>query len=155
MSTQQAIDEIRDQLEAFSVGSYMYQSSIATAFSLHPTDLLAIHFLGQKGDMTAGQLGTHLGLTSGATTALVDRLVKLKFVKRANSPSDRRRVYIQLNQPKIQLLKSKYQAIDQKLEDILGNYPEAHAQVISQFLKSLSKNITTHENSPGGPPRAN
>lgn len=140
MSNQDDIrNQIKDQLQAFSVNNYIYQSGVATAFGLHTTDMLAIHHLHQKDDMTAGQLGRALGLTSGATTALIDRLIRLGFVKREPHPNDRRRIYIRLHTSKIKALKANYQAIDRRVEDILAAYSDREAQVIAQFLQALSE----------------
>ena len=42
--------------------------------------------------MTVGRIGELTGLTTGATTRLVDRLEQAGFVRRVADPADRRRV---------------------------------------------------------------
>jgi DNA-binding MarR family transcriptional regulator len=46
------------------------------------------------GGLTPGQLGDRLALTSGAVTALVDRLERLGWVKRIPHPTDRRSIIV-------------------------------------------------------------
>lgn len=137
MSTPDFSKEIKKQLQTFSVQSYMYQSRVANIFGLHPTDMLAIHYLDQKGELTAGELGSLLGLTSGATTTAIDRLVKAGFVSRENHAGDRRRIYVRLDQTHIKKLKAEYDLIDQHLAQMLRHYAEDDLEVITRFLDAL------------------
>jgi DNA-binding IclR family transcriptional regulator len=42
--------------------------------------------------VTAGTIGEHTGLTTGAVTGLMDRLEKAGYVRRDRDPRDRRKV---------------------------------------------------------------
>lgn len=63
---------------------------------LNSTDMRALHFLiicAHRGEIaTAGALGAHLGLSSGATTKMLDRLAAAGHVERHPHPHDRRSV---------------------------------------------------------------
>jgi DNA-binding MarR family transcriptional regulator len=50
----------------------------------------------RHGQITAGDLAAEVGLTTGAVTAMVDRLVAAGLLERKGDPSDRRKVLIQL-----------------------------------------------------------
>jgi len=139
MSTPTLKKTIKIQLQAFSVGSYIHQSAVASRFGLHPTDMLAIHYLDQEGEMTAGQLGKTLGLTSGATTAAIDRLIKSGFADRRTQGQDRRHVYVHLDQGNLKKLKATYEMIDERLEHVLDRFSEKNLQVIAIFLDALSQ----------------
>ena len=71
---------------------------LAAATGLHPSDLAALRALdAAAGDgMAVNALGAHLGLSSGAITALVDRLEHHALVQRTRDPHDRRRVLVTL-----------------------------------------------------------
>lgn len=56
-------------------------------------ELLAVMHVLQE-PMTVGELGRRLCLTSGAMTALVDRLCDRELIERASHPSDRRKVIL-------------------------------------------------------------
>lgn len=45
--------------------------------------------------MTAGELASHLGLSTGATTRLIDRLEHAGYVQRTRDTVDRRRVLVE------------------------------------------------------------
>src|SRR5436189_41998 len=56
----------------------------------------ALSYLAIHGDRGQNDLGTDLGITSGASTALVDRLERQGIAERYAHPSDRRRVVVRL-----------------------------------------------------------
>jgi DNA-binding Lrp family transcriptional regulator len=66
----------------------------ADAAGLHPTDLYALNILELSGSMTAGALAEQTGLTTGATTRLIDRLEQHGHVRRVADSADRRRILI-------------------------------------------------------------
>lgn len=59
------------------------------------TDLRALNLL-EHGPLSAGEITTRLGLTTGSVTLLVDRLVSAGYVSRHHPPDDRRRTVVQL-----------------------------------------------------------
>jgi DNA-binding MarR family transcriptional regulator len=65
---------------------------------INRTDGRCLDILDERGPMTAGQLATASGLTTGAITAVVDRLERAGYARRAPDPSDRRRVLVELTQ---------------------------------------------------------
>lgn len=69
---------------------------LSAATGLNPSDLAALRALdAAAGDgMAVNALGAHLGLSSGAITALVDRLEHHALVQRTRDPHDRRRVLV-------------------------------------------------------------
>lgn len=69
--------------------------SFAHAQGLHATDVQALGaILDADVPLTPGRLREHLGLTSGAVTACLDRLERAGHVRRARESSDRRVVHL-------------------------------------------------------------
>jgi DNA-binding MarR family transcriptional regulator len=68
--------------------------AVATFAGLHVTDHECLDLLDWAGPLTAGEIGAHLGLSSGAVTNLVDRLEDAGWVRRERDPDDRRRVIV-------------------------------------------------------------
>src|SRR5215207_891724 len=83
------------QLYAFT--SIQMHEAVARKAGLSGTDHKYLGFLIEKGQMTAGELSTLTGLTTGAVTGLIDRLEKKKLVKRQFAEDDRRKVIIEPN----------------------------------------------------------
>ncbi len=57
---------------------------------LGASEMAALEHLQGAGELTPGQLGRRLSMTSGAVTALVDRLQAAGYVERVPNPLDRR-----------------------------------------------------------------
>jgi DNA-binding MarR family transcriptional regulator len=95
------------QLRAISVQLELARAAFARANALHDTDVRALICLldaDRAGiPATPGWLGSQLGLTSPATTALIDRLEAAGHVHRQPSPTDRRKVEIQVSAAAIDL----------------------------------------------------
>ncbi|MGW7432257.1 MarR family winged helix-turn-helix transcriptional regulator [Streptomyces sp. NPDC054861] len=69
--------------------------SFAAAQGLHATDIAALAaILDAETPLTPGRLREHLGLTSGAVTACLDRLERAGHVRRARESADRRVVHL-------------------------------------------------------------
>jgi DNA-binding MarR family transcriptional regulator len=72
-----------------------FDDAACAAFGVGRTDLRALNLM-EDGPVTAGELATRLGLTSGTVTVLIDRLVEHGYVSRAKAPGDRRKVLVGL-----------------------------------------------------------
>jgi DNA-binding MarR family transcriptional regulator len=72
-----------------------FDDAAARALGVGRSDLRALNQL-EHGPLPAGVLAARLGLSSGATTALVDRLVAAGFVARRTAPDDGRKVLVGL-----------------------------------------------------------
>ena len=83
-----AVRELGAELEAFD-------DAAARALGVGRSDLRALNLL-EEGPVAAGELAASLSLSSGAVTALVDRLERAGYVGRTADAGDRRRVLVQL-----------------------------------------------------------
>ncbi|MEU8710032.1 helix-turn-helix domain-containing protein [Streptomyces sp. NPDC048565] len=69
--------------------------AFAHAQGLHATDVQALGaILDAEAPLTPGRLREHLGLTSGAVTACLDRLERAGHIRRARESADRRVVHL-------------------------------------------------------------
>jgi DNA-binding MarR family transcriptional regulator len=63
---------------------------------INRSDSRCLDILDQHGRMTAGALAQDSGLSTGAITAVIDRLEKAGYAQRVSDPADRRRVLVEL-----------------------------------------------------------
>lgn len=91
-----------DDLRALATDYRRYLASVvlfhlaaADAVGLGATDYQASSILDLDGPMTAGELASRLGLSTGATTRLIDRLEHAGYVQRTRDTVDRRRVLVE------------------------------------------------------------
>ena len=68
----------------------------ADALGLSRTDLECVSIIQRRGGVTAGELATESGLTTGAVTGVIDRLERAGYASRAPDPADRRKVIVEV-----------------------------------------------------------
>lgn len=73
----------------------LFHLAAAEDLGLTVTDYQACNILEMEGALTSGELGQRLGLTTGAATRAIDRLVDAGYARRTVDPSDRRRVVVE------------------------------------------------------------
>ena len=67
----------------------------ARGMGVNRTDARCLDTIEQFGPITAGRLAEAAGLTTGAVTAVIDRLVAKGYLRRVADPNDRRRVMVE------------------------------------------------------------
>jgi len=86
--------EARDSLHRFGLARDRLAAALRRASGLTASELEALEQLELDGPLTQRELGERLGLTSGGTTLLVDRLERRGLVSRTPHPGDRRAVLL-------------------------------------------------------------
>lgn len=90
MAREVTSDDLCARLRSFSIERDRFKAAVARATGVAQADFAALDHLGFAGQLTPGQLAERLNLTSGAVTALIDRLERAGWVSRTPHPSDRR-----------------------------------------------------------------
>lgn len=135
----EAVTAIRKLSQHYAYTSIQMHEAIARKAGLPGTDHKYLGFLMQKGQMTAGELSSLTGLTTGAVTGLIDRFEKKKLVKRKFAEDDRRKVIIEPNTPKIMaLLVPLYKEFRSKTDKLLASFSDKEIRTIeTYFLKAI------------------
>lgn len=92
----EAIRHLVDSLRASQTASDMMDEAFCDFLGINRTDGRCIDVIDRRGRLTAGELAREVGLTTGAVTALIDRLEAAQLVQRKSDPRDRRKVLIEL-----------------------------------------------------------
>ena len=94
MSNEQ--DGARRAFLRYNAALLTLSAHMARDLGLTVSEMAACDHLHMDGPLTPGELGVRLGLSSGAVTALVDRLAERGYVERRPNPADRRSVRVSL-----------------------------------------------------------
>jgi DNA-binding MarR family transcriptional regulator len=122
------------QVRQMGAQSVMTSQIVAARFGLHTTDLECLDLIYLKKAVSAGELAAATGLTSGAMTALIDRLDRAGYVERADDPEERRRVLVRLKPVAIAPIKAVYAPIQKRMFRLWSSYSERELEVIADFL---------------------
>ncbi|WP_162467336.1 MarR family winged helix-turn-helix transcriptional regulator [Streptomyces cavernae] len=133
--------EIVHLLRAVAVELGLHSTRFAGRYGMHPTDVRALISLMDAAragrDMTAGRLGSELGLNSAGTTALVDRLERLGHVRRARDERDRRRVLIEVDERAIALGQDFFGPLIDRTVELLEGFDERERSAVHRFLTGV------------------
>lgn len=126
-----ALNEILRRVSAQSV---LISDIVAKHVGLNSTDLECLDLLYLAGATTAGRLAVHSGLTTGATTAVIDRLERAGFVRRRRDPKDRRRVLVDALPRGIRLIQPFYEPFIAGLSKLDARYDERELAIVLDYL---------------------
>lgn len=123
----------------------MMHQAVADRLGLHVTDLRCLNLLRLGGPATAGELAARTGLTTGAITRMIDRLLKAGYVRREHDAQDRRRVNISVIQERIDEIAPHYEVMAREFGAAMAGYSvEQLALVLDVFnrLHETSVRVT-------------
>ncbi len=127
--------QIRKLSQLYAFTSIQMHETVARKAGLSGTDHKYLGFLMEKGQMTAGELATLTGLTTGAVTGLIDRFEKKKLVKRQLAANDRRKVIIVPNTENIMtLLAPLYKDFRKKSQKLLTSFSNKEVKVLEKYF---------------------
>jgi DNA-binding MarR family transcriptional regulator len=92
---QQLYAELGDEVRANQRATDAVDELLAEIMGINRTDARCMDILDQHGSMSAGDLAEASRLTTGAITAVIDRLERAGLARRVPDPSDRRRVLVE------------------------------------------------------------
>ncbi|WP_138485127.1 MarR family winged helix-turn-helix transcriptional regulator [Dyadobacter bucti] len=130
-----ALEEIRKLSQQFAYTSIQMHEAIGRKAGMSGTDHKYLGFLIQRGEMTAGEFSAITGLTTGATTSLIDRFEKKKLVERKPDKTDRRKVIIVPDTNKIAaLLKPLYEDFQTNTENLFATFSTEELKVLERYF---------------------
>ncbi len=90
-TTRSVTDAVRENQAATDV----FDEVLSQFLGINRTDARCLDIIDRHGKMSAGQLANESGLTTGAVTAVVDRLEAAGYVHRLRDTLDRRKVWVE------------------------------------------------------------
>lgn len=132
------------QFRYASANFVMFSQAVADRVGIHSTDSECLDYLLLNGPATAGQLSELTGLTTGAITAVIDRLEKAGFVRREHGKEDRRKVMVVPNEKLIQTEIAPYSmAMGAGLVDICAEFSAEELETVLKFMDKANSLATT------------
>lgn len=120
----------------FSNATVQYHQAAAEKFGLNATDMKMLPLLDSNNMMSAGDIGAHLGLTSGAVTSVIDRLARIGLVRRVPHKDDRRKVMVELVPEAIAEAYKVYRPLADVMRQFFSSQTPEQLDTLAQFMKT-------------------
>jgi DNA-binding MarR family transcriptional regulator len=130
-----ALMAVRD----YGIHLTLFRNAVREWAGFNATDMECLRLLFLKGIATPSELSRHTGLTSGATTALLDRLEKAGFIERRPNPDDRRGTLIVPVKSGAEKAASWFESARKAQEELISSYSEQELEIISDVFEQFTK----------------
>jgi DNA-binding MarR family transcriptional regulator len=132
-----ATQVIRDARE-YSIGMVSFHQAVGRILGLNVTDMKGLDVITMKGSATPSQLAERTGLSSGATTAMIDRLEKAGLVERHPHPKDRRGTVLLLTKQAMQKLPLVFESLGNAMLVLISGYSQKELAILADFFARAS-----------------
>lgn len=126
------------------ISSVLFRNAIARKLGLNITDSECLSLLSIKGVSTPTELARYTGLTTGSTTAMLDRLEKAQLIKRKPNPKDRRGVLIEISKKWTETAGPLVAGLQLAHAELIASYSDEELETIADFLRRFTYNVTQH-----------
>ena len=130
-----ALNAVRD----YGVHLTMFRNAMNEWAGINATDMECLRLLFLKGVSTPSELARHTGLTSGATTAMLDRLEKIGFIERQPNPDDRRGTLIGPAKSSAEKATSWFESARKAQDELISSYSENEIEIIVDVFERFTK----------------
>ena len=126
------------------ISAVLFRNAIGRRLGLNITDSECLSLLVIRGVSTPTELARHTGLTTGSTTAMLDRLEKARFIRRKPNPIDRRGVLVEIDKRYTERAGPLVAGIQKAQIELIGSYTEKELETIVDFLTRFTENVKQH-----------
>jgi DNA-binding MarR family transcriptional regulator len=117
---------------------------IAERMGINRTDHRVLEIVARRGPMAAGDLAKEGQLTTGAVTAVLDRLEVAGYVKRTRDTEDRRRVLVEETSAGVEKAMRYYQPFMTASFEAMAKYSAEELTVIRDFMRAAAQLTVEH-----------
>jgi DNA-binding MarR family transcriptional regulator len=131
-------------LRRYGLENDRFDLAVARAHNVSMAEMKAIDHIQAEGELTPRELGERLSLTSGAVTAVIDRLERSGWVARGPHPTDRRSVVVRMTEQSMEAGAHIYVPYSDALARLVAGLPAATRQAIADFLDTAADIAAEH-----------
>jgi len=123
----------------YGVHLTLFRNAMSEWAGLNVTDMECLRLLFLKGIATPSELARHTGLTSGAATAMLDRLEKAGLIERRPNPDDRRGTLIAPAESSAEKAASWFESARKAQDKLISSYSEEELEIVSDVFEKFTK----------------
>jgi DNA-binding MarR family transcriptional regulator len=137
----------REQLERqvvlgareYGISTVLFRHAIGDRLGINVTDMECLGVLFFKQIATPGELSKYTGLSSGATTAMLNRLEAAQLITRRPNPKDGRGTLIVVSREATQTIGPLFAGVRNAQDEMLTGYSDGELELISSFFKRYTE----------------
>lgn len=114
-----------------------FEHSLARELTVNPTDLQAMEHLIQHGPTSPTGLARALGISTAASTVVIDRLTKVGHVTRERHPTDRRAVSVVPAPQSVARAFEHLMPMIMGIDGVIRDYTPQQQDVITDYLRKV------------------
>jgi DNA-binding MarR family transcriptional regulator len=133
---EQLYAELGNEVRASQRATDVVDDLMCQILGINRTDARCLDILDQHGSMSAGDLAQESRLTTGAITAVIDRLERAGLARRVPDPSDRRRVLVETTEKAYKLATElMVEPMTELYAPMAERYSEADLRLVIEFTR--------------------
>jgi DNA-binding MarR family transcriptional regulator len=144
MPSADATHSIREALNRKSLASARHRNAVGRLLRLSDNEVLALMHLGRAGALTPSTLGRLLALTSGGTTALVQRLERDGHITREAHPDDGRSTLLRISESTQRRAAEAMAPLVDDLDARVATLSDRERATIDAFLADVARLTEEH-----------
>ena len=129
------LEQLGDEVRANQRATAIVDEVAVELMGVNRTDGRCLDLLEHRGQMSAGELARASGLTTGAITAVVDRLEHAGYAQRVADPSDRRRVLIEPTAKAREAAWELFAPLVELVEPLMARYTDEDLRMLIEFQR--------------------
>ncbi len=129
-----ALMAVRD----YGVHLTLFRNAMNEWAGLNATDMECLRLLFLKGIANPSELARQTGLTSGATTAMLDRLEKAGLIERRPNPNDRRGTLIVPEKSGTEKVASWFESARKAQDELISSYSESELEIVADVFERFT-----------------
>lgn len=133
------VDKVILGARQYGISNVLFRNLVGERLGVNVTDMECLGLLFHKSIATPSELARHTGLSSGATTAMLDRLEKSGLIERRPNPDDRRGTLIVLVKSGTEGLGPWFSSARQSQNELVSSYSAEELEIISDFFERSTK----------------
>lgn len=140
---QDVIAELGTAMQSYQRSNAEFDDEVGRLLDLNPTDLRCLDWL-TGGRMSAGELSRATGLSSAATTSMIDRLERKGFVRRIREADDRRQVLVEMTEDGSARLLQLYGPLVEEGATLFARFTRAELESMLDLIKKMQTLVVEH-----------
>jgi DNA-binding MarR family transcriptional regulator len=135
----EVVTAVLEDMRLCDLSKDVADQAVAERLGLNRTDARCLAIIDRHGGVTAGRLAAESGLTSGATTTVLDRLERAGLARRVAHPEDRRRVLVESTSDARERLAALEAPLTQATARQLERYTADQIGLLRDFMHDIRR----------------